>query len=148
MTTEMFLWLAGMFFVGRFVYTIFGMQIGIVNNCAMKVHYMIRNDTEFFYSDACLRYLKKVKNRNRIIILVITAVVLFFIPLIGVIGFVIGYLFRKLTTSHLTGVNDNNLADTTKIFLQFSKPGMEEEFAEGLSWVMHKLKTEEIFRHI
>lgn len=148
MEMKMILWFAGMFFVGRFVYTIFGMQIGIIKNCAMKVHYMIRNDTEFFYSDACLRYLNKIKRRNRIIILAITTLILLFIPLIGFVGFVVGYLIRKLMTVRLTGINENNLADTTEIFLQFAKPGMEENFAEGLSWVTHKLKTESIFNHI
>lgn len=148
METKMILWFAGMFFVGRFVYTIFGMQIGIVKNCAMKVHYMIRNDTEYFYSDACLQYLKKIKRKNRIIIIVIAALILFFIPLIGFCGFVAGYIIRKLTTSRLTGINDNNLADTTEIFLQFAKPGMESELSEGLSWVTQKLKNESIFKYI
>lgn len=148
METKMILWFAGMFFVGRFVYTIFGMQIGIVKNCAMKVHYMIRNDTEYFYSDACLRYLKNIKRKNRIIILVIAALILFFIPLIGFCGFVAGYLLRKFMTGHLTGINDNNLADTTEIFLQFAKPGMESDLSEGLSWVTQKLKNESVFRYI
>ena len=148
METKMILWFAGMFFVGRFVYTIFGMQIGIVKNCAMKVHYMIRNDTEYFYSDACLLYLRKIKRKNRGIIIVIAALIFFFIPLIGFCGFVAGYILRKLTTSRLTGINDNNLADTTEIFIQFAKPGMESEFSEGLSWATQKLKNESIFKYI
>lgn len=148
MELKFFIWFICMFAVGGFVYTMFGMQIGIVNNCAMKLHYMIRNDTDFFYSDACLIYLKKVKRRNRIIIGVIVAIVLFVVPVIGNLGFFTGYFIRKLTTYKHTRINDNNLADTKAIFLQFAKPNMEKEFEEALTWVMQKLKYEDIFKYI
>ena len=148
MTTEMFLWLAGMFIVGSFVYTIFGMQIGIINNCAMKMYSMIRNDTDFFYSDACLKYLQKVKRRNRIIILLITAAVLFFVPLIGFVGFLIGYFFRKLMVHRATGINEGNISDSINIFVQFAKPGMEEEMRDGLKFISYKLQFESIYKHI
>ena len=145
--TQMILWFAGAFFAGRFVYTIFGMQIGIINNCAMKMFNMIRNDTEFFYPDACLSYFNKVKRRNRIIIFVIFAIVICLLPLIGIVGFIAGYILRKLFTLKLTGINDNNISDSIDLFVKFAKPGMEEEMREGLSYIAMQLKFKSIYQY-
>lgn len=148
MSLKLVAWLIGMWIVGGIVYTFLGMQISIMRRCAMKLYSMIRNDTEYWYSDACHRYMKKVIRNNTIIILVISFIVLQFIPLIGTIGFFAGYFVKWLFTKGAAGPSDQNLEETITIFMRFAKPGMEEKFREGLHWAAHKLKTDSIFKLI
>lgn len=148
MSFKMIAWLVGMWIVGGFLYTFLGIQISIMRRCAMKLYSMVGNDTEYWYSDSGHKYIKKVIRNNTIIILIVSFLVLQFIPLIGAVGFFAGYFVKWLFTKGAAGPNDQNLNETIEIFMQFAKPGMEEDFRNGLNWAAHKLKTESIFRHI
>lgn len=148
MSFKMLAWFIGMWIVGGFIFTLFGVQISIMTQCAMKLYSMVRNDTEYWYSNACHRYMKKVIRNNRIIIAVIFILALLFVPLIGTVGFCAGYFLKWLFTRGATGINDQNLEECIAIFLRFAKPGMEETFGESLRWAAHKLKNDSIFMHI
>lgn len=148
MTFKMIAWLLGMWFVGGIFYAFIGMQGSIMRRCAKKLYLMVRNDTEYWYPDACHRYIKKVIRTNVIIILVVFFLVLQFIPLIGAIGFFAGYFLKWLFNKGAAGPNDQNLTEAIAIFLRFAKPGKEEEFREVLMQAGYKLKTESVFRHI
>ena len=142
---KLFLWLSGMTIVGFIVYSMFGMQVRIINNCAMKLYLMICNDTEYWYPESCKSYFKKVKRRNRVLILLLALLVLFFVPLIGAIGFGIGFCVAWITTRKFTGLTEDNIRETIKIFMRFVKPGKEDEFEEGLATVAMQAKMESIF---
>ena len=148
MTMEMFLWLAGMWLVGSFVYSIFGTQISIINRCSMKMYSMICNDTDYWYSNSCKRYMSNVKRKNRIIILVVSVLVVCFAPLIGACGFFIGLVLKWFFSGNATGINQNNIDETKAIFLRFAKPGMEEEFKDGLDYIGQRIKMDSIFRNV
>lgn len=148
MDVKIYLWLAGMFFVGGIVFSMFGLQIRITNNCAMKLYSLVKTSTEVWYPDACLLYFKKVKRRNRVIIFIMFALALFFVPLAGFVGLVIGYFFKMLTTSGKTGLNDNNLSDCVDIFVRFAKPDFENDFEAVLIDAVCSLKNNSIYRSI
>ena len=148
MTFEMFAWLAGMWFVGGMFYALIGMQGSIMRRCSKKLFLMVQNDTEYWYPDACRRYIKKVIRTNVIIILVVFFLVLQFIPLIGAIGFFAGYFLKWLFNKGKAGPNDQNLAETIAIFVRFAKTGTEENFKEILIQAAWKLKNESLYRHI
>lgn len=146
-STKMVLWFVGMWLVGKYVYTIFGMQISITNRCAMKLYAMIANDHEFWYAESCKRYLDKIKRKNRMIIVVASVLVFAFVPLIGAAGFFLGLFLAWLFGKKHTGINQNNLDDTIKIFMQFAKPGMEDEMRDGLVFLSNELKMKSIFKY-
>lgn len=148
MDVKIYLWLAGMFFVGGIIFSMFGLQISITNNCAMKLYSLVKTSTDLWYPDACLLYFKKVKRRNRVIISALFAVALFLIPLAGFVGLVIGYFFKMLTTAGKTGLNDNNLSDCVSIFTKFAKPGLENDFESVLIDAVCSIKTNNIYRSI
>ena len=148
MDLKIYLWLAGMFFVGGIVFSMFGLQISITNNCAMKLYSLVKASTEVWYPDACLLYFKKVKRRNRVIIFILFALALFFVPLAGFVGLVIGYFFKMLTAAGKTGLNDNNLSDCVNIFVRFAKPGFENDFEAVLIDAVCSIKNNSIYRSI
>lgn len=148
MTTGMFLWLAGMWIVGIFVYSIFGTQISIINRCSMKMYFMICNDTDYWYSDLCKRYMSNVKRKNMAIILAISILVICFVPLIGVCGFFAGLIIKWFFSGSATGVNQNNVDETKAMFLRFAKLGMEERFSDGLDYIGQKIMRDAIFRNV
>lgn len=139
-------WLIGMWIVGGFIYTFLGMQISITKRCALKLYSMVCNDTDYWYAEACHKYFKKVIRTNTIIIFVVWLLVLQFIPLIGAIGFSVGYLLKWLSTRNVTGISNTNLEESIAIFLRFAKPGLEAEFEERLSVAVYKLQSDGIFR--
>lgn len=148
MTFEMIAWLLGMWFVGGLLYAIIGMQASIMRRCAKKLYLMVKSETEYWYAEACNRYMKKVIRTVTIIILVASFLVLQFIPLIGAMGFFAGFFLKWLFNKGAAGPNDQNIAETIAIFLRFAKPGMEEDFREVLLQAAWKLKNESLYRHI
>lgn len=146
MNFKLIAWFAGMCLVGNFVYSIFGTQISIINRCSRKLFDMIKNDHEYWFSDSCGKYLKSVVRKNRIIIIAISAVVILFVPKIGVLGYLIGLILAWIIGGKRTGINHENIEDTIAIFARFARPGMEEEFKEGISWVAQKLENESMFK--
>lgn len=143
---RIYFWIAGAFLVGNFIYSIFGMQIGITKKCALKFFTLVKNDSELWYPDACFLYLKKIMRRNRLIITAIFLVSLFAIPLAGSLGLFIGYFFKMLTTSRRCGINGNNLSDCVQIFQRFSKQGKEDEFSLLLEDAATSLQTNNIYK--
>lgn len=133
MTTQMYLWLFGMWFIGGLVYTFFGMQIVITKRCALKIFDLLKDETQNWYAEACRKYWKKVIRRNQLIITVITIVLFFLIPGIGFLGFLIGSFTKWLFTLSKTGINKNNVDDSCAIFIRYMKPNREDEFTEDLS---------------
>lgn len=133
MTDQMYFWLVGMWIVGCFVYTIFGMQIVITKRCALKIFDLLKDDTQSWYASACKKYWKKIIRRNRAIITIITVALFCFIPGIGFLGFLIGSFTQWLFTLSKTGINKNNIDDSCEVFVRYMKPDREEEFVENLS---------------
>lgn len=148
MEWKMALWFVGMWIVGGLAYTFFGMQITITNKCAMKLYAMLKNDTTFWYPDACFLYFKKINRRNRIIIAALFIAVYCFIPLIGLIGFTVGFFLRRLTTSGATGITKTNLTESVEIFFEFVKPEMENEFMRAVLKATDALLTNGIYKSI
>ena len=148
MEWKMGLWFVGMWIVGGFIYTLFGMQITITNKCAMKLYTMLKNETAVWYPDACLLYFKKVKRRNSIIIAIVFTAACFFIPLIGLIGFAVGFVLKRLTTARTTGMTDTNLNESAIIFQRFAKPGMEDQFEETIFQAIHRMQSDGIFNRL
>ena len=126
------LWLigTGMFIAGFVVYTLFGMQILITKKCAMKLYRAMCNDYEFWYPESCKSYLTGVRRRNTILLLIVSAVVVVFVPLAGVIGFLLGLLFARIVGGGKAGLTDDNVKETLSIFLRFVKPEKSDEFAD------------------
>ena len=139
------LWLigAGMLVAGYIVYSIFGFQLLILKKCAMKLYTAIRNEHEFWFPDACKSYLNKVRRRNTAIIIIVLVVSLIFVPLIGVLGFVLGILLARILNGARAGLTDDNVNETLRIFLRFVKPGKAEEFADLFVDVVDMLRVNE-----
>ena len=148
MEWKMALWFVGMWIVSGFVYTIFGMQIGISKNCALKLQAMMTADSKLWYPDACLLYFRKIIRRNRMIVAILFALVLFFIPVIGFIGFAAGYFWKMLRFSGQTRFNENNLSECVEIFMQFAKPGMEEQLRAALRQAIHSMTGNTIYKNL
>lgn len=128
MDLRMYLWLAGMWLVGSFVYSMFGLQITITKRCALKLQDLLKSDPKNWYPDACEKYWKGVIRKNRIIMFAIGAAVFFLVPGIGVIGYFVGIALKWLTTLSAAGPNENNLLDCEPIFSRYAKPGCEQGF--------------------
>ncbi len=126
------LWLigGGMLIAGFVFYTIFGLQILIIKKCAMKLYTPICNDHEFWYPESCRSYLKGVRRRNTALLLIVSAVVVVFAPLIGVVNFFLGLLFARIANGRKAGLTDDNIKETLSIFLRFVKPEKAEEFTD------------------
>lgn len=145
MDFKVYLWFIGLFIVGGIVFTMFGMQISITNNCALKLFALVKSETELWYADACLLYFKKVKRRNRLIILALFVMALFFVPLAGFAGLLVGFLFKRITCIKKAGLNQNNLSDTVSAFLKFAKPGKEEAFILVLDDAINSINTKNVY---
>lgn len=148
MTFEMFAWLVGMWFIGGIFYAFIGMQISIMKRCSRKLYLMVKDELDYWYADACRRYMKKVIRTDTIIILIVSFLVLQFIPLIGAIGFFAGFFLKWLFNKGAAGPNDQNIAETIAIFVRFAKTGKEEDFKEILIQAAWKLKNESLYKHI
>jgi hypothetical protein len=109
---------------------------------------MVKDELDYWYADACRRYMKKVIRTDTIIILIVSFLVLQFIPLIGAIGFFAGFFLKWLFNKGAAGPNDQNIAETIAIFVRFAKTGKEEDFKEILIQAAWKLKNESLYRHI
>lgn len=139
MNWKFVLWFAGMFFAGKIFYSLFGIQYWITKNCAEKLFRMLQNETALWYPEPCRRYLKKLKRIQCALFIVISALVVFFIPLIGLLGYLVGYLLTWITTLGRTGPNATNLQESGAILLKFCKTGRETDFAEALMEASDKL---------
>ena len=148
MEFEFYAWMIGMALAGSFIYSLFGIQISIMKNCAKKLFCLLRTETDMWYPDACEKYMNKVIWRNRIILLVIFGIILWFVPLIGVVGYVLGYMLKLVLTKSKTGPIRDNLFDSARIFERFAKPGSEEKFADALMEAIEKMLSDSIFRLI
>ena len=132
MKLEMILWFAGMWLASSFINSIFGMQISITKKCALKI-YTLLEDSPNMYSKACIKYWKGVIRKNRIILLIIAALVVYFVPAIGVAGYFFGWLWKCILSRGASGLSENNVLDSAKVFRRFAKPGCEEVFEEELT---------------
>lgn len=132
MSLGTFFWFAGMWFVSSFVHSIFGMQISITKKCALKILTLL-SDSPNMYWDACKKYWKGVIRKNRIILLILAILVIYFVPANGVYGYLAGWIWKCIFARGASGLNENNLLDSAEIFRQFAKPGCESALEEELT---------------
>ena len=139
MNWKFILWFAGMFFAGKLFYSIFGIQYWITKNCAEKLYRMLQYETSLWYPEPCRRYLKKLKRTQVILFVVVTALVLCFVPLIGVLGYFAGYFIAFIFSLGKTGTNEANLGESCEILHKFAKDGCDASFTEALFSAAAKL---------
>lgn len=140
------IWFGAACFGGKLVMSLFGTQIGIILRCTNKLLKRIENDHEFWDSSACKKYLRKIIIINSTILLAVSALVVCFLPVIGINGYFIGLLGTCVFSFSAMGVNKNNLEESCQIFLKFALPGMDKEMAELLPMLADQLLFENILR--
>ena len=148
MNMETLLWFAGMWILGNFLYSLFGMQISISKQCAMKLCSLLSSNPQNWYPDACRKYWNGVIWKNRIILWVIATIVVCFAPLIGVIGYLVGIACKWLFTRGSVGLTENNIQDCIRIFVRFAKPGQEEAFANDFAQALDALAQNQMMRYV
>ena len=147
MDLKLYLWLVGMWLVGGFVYSIFGLQIAITKNCAYKLLDLLKSDSKNWYPDACKKYWSGIIRKNRIIMWVIAIALFVFIPGIGMIGYLTGLATKWLTTRSKTGTNTDNIEESIKIFMQFAKPECKSEFETDIMRAITALTTNNLMKY-
>jgi glucose dehydrogenase len=146
MTTKMWIWLIGMFIAGGFLYSIFGLQILITKNCALKLHALLASNAENWYPEACLNYWKKVIRSNTVILLIASSAVVLLVPLIGAIGFFAGMLLKRITAASASRATMQNLEDSAMAFAKFAKPGKEDAFTEEIFHAAYALSQNPVLQ--
>lgn len=141
MALKTFLWFAGMWFASSIVHSIFGLQISITKRCALKILTLL-SDSQNMYSEACKKYWKGIIRKNRIILLIIAALVICFVPTDGVGGYFAGWLWKCIFSRGASGLTENNILDSAATFRRFAKPGCEEAFEEDLTKAVFALSKD------
>ena len=126
------IWSAVAWCLGSFVLSTFGSQIRIINACTKKLVKSYLSD-DLFDIEAINKYLNSVIIKNSIIIVVISAIVFFILPRIGVIFYLLGILFTWLTSMGAVGINTNNIEESISIFKRYIKKDFEEDVDDILS---------------
>ena len=148
MNFKMVLWFAGMWFVSGFVYSFCGMQIYITKNCALKLYTLLSSNTENWYAEACKKYWKRVIRKNRIILFILAVLVIRFVPLIGTVGYFLGYIWKMFFYRPATGPIEGNLKDSAQMFRRFAKPGCEEAFESEIQKACYVLANDPLLSKV
>ena len=120
-----------MWLVGCVAYSLFGLQIAIMNRCAKKLYYQMSLLDNFFDAPACKRYMSRTKRINFAILTVVT-VLMYLIDERLLAAYGLGVLSALLLSIGRTGCNSTNIAEAAKMFMQFAKLGKEEEVKVAL----------------
>lgn len=118
-------WAIGMWFCGSLVMSLFGSQVRITRKCAKKIlnrFAEIEGMDDYWDITPCRRYLNSVIVKNGLIVAAISAIVLVLVPVIGVTFYFVGIILSWITSISATGITQQNVDDTTSIFLRFTKP--------------------------
>lgn len=138
-------WALGMWMGGSFVMSMFGSQIRIVNACTKK---LIRRwiYPELLYIDALSKYLNSVIIKNVIIITIITALIVLFVPSIGIYSYFLGMFITWITSIGAVGLTPDNIEESFSVFQRYVKPNAEGDSAELLDVVKERLLFEAKFK--
>lgn len=133
-------WSLGMWICGACVMSWFGSQIRIANNCTRKLlaelsHY--EDISDYMDVAACKKYLNVLCIITFLIITVISLVIWFFVPTIGIIFYCIGMFVTWVTSLGSVGISPNNVQDSLQIFFRFLIHE-RDNVAEDLSLLVEK----------
>ncbi|MGM9600644.1 MAG: hypothetical protein ACI3W5_03520 [Faecousia sp.] len=118
--------------IGSFVLSVFGSQIRIINACTKKLvkRYL---SIDYFDIEALNKYLNSVIIKNSCIIAIISVIVFWIFPRIGVNCYLIGMLFTWVISMGAVGMNSNNIEESISIFKRYIKKDFEEDANDILS---------------
>lgn len=137
MDWKFYLLFAGMWLVGGFIYSTFGTQIAIMCKCGKRLYYALYKERDSWDSEACRKYMERVKLRCWIIIAIATGLVYWLAPG-GFWGYVCGVAFTWLISRGATGCSAANVGEACKLFLRFAKFGKEESVKARMEEILQK----------
>lgn len=141
-------WALGMWICGSCVMSWFGSQIRIINACTRK---LIKRclGPEVVEIKRLNKYLNSVLVKNFLIITAVSAVVIFFVPSIGITFYFIGMFVTWLTSIGAVGMNPNNIDESFTIFYRYIRTDTtesKEDIAELLDFAKKQVLFEENFK--
>ena len=141
-------WALGMWICGSCVMSMFGSQVRITYKCAKKIlARFIKIEDIDNYCDfaACGKYLNGVIIKNVVIVTAISAVILLLIPSIGITFYFIGMLLSWIMSIGATGITQQNVEETTAIFLRFTKPENVAAMTDFVPIIAQQIQNEKEF---